>query len=80
MKISISKKLFIPFTLFPAFFLLLSHPSGFDIFHYHFHFDDINDILAQPGYRIFNIYLPRYLSLPYIIHLFSLLGLTLSFA
>ena len=74
MQITIKKKYFIPITLIPSFLLLLSHPSGFDIFHYYFNFSDLEGILRQLGYRIFGIYLPRYILLPFIINLFSLLG------
>jgi len=75
MQISIKKKYFIPITLIPSFLLLLSHPSGFDIFHYYFYFSDFEGIFRQAGYRIFGIFLPRYLLLPFIINLFSLLGI-----
>ena len=75
MKISIPKSIFIPITLIPSVIILLCHPSGFDIFHYYFHFNDLTSILEQPGYRIFDIFLPRYLLLPFIIYLFSFFGL-----
>tara|TARA_B100000242_G_C43006326_1_gene467638 strand:+ start:170 stop:1249 length:1080 start_codon:yes stop_codon:yes gene_type:complete len=75
MQISIPRKYFIPLTLIPSLLILLSHPSGLDIFHYYFHFNDFEGILKQPGYRVFGIFLPRYILLPFIINLFSLLGI-----
>ena len=47
MEILIKKKYFIPITLIPSFFLLLSHPSGFDIFHYYFNFSDFENKITN---------------------------------